>query len=175
MKRNLLYIIILLFLPLFTVSCCTKDETLPELTSEELTSNQVMALMLTQSGLSDDSLVLMLDNTYTDYRNDLLTNISVAGAEVKGTYKDCLFDCEDIAYYVKGRVSKLIANECNGGAATIGIMFCELQSLEGEEVGYHALNLFIYDNIVFVFDGQSGKTYTLKSYMEIASIILILI
>ena len=171
MKKKLLYIIIILFL----ASCCNKQILLPEKTFKNLTHSHVGELIIEQTRLSDKTVLLFFDSEYTDYDKSLLAAMVFSAEAVKDKYKDFIFDCDDIAYYIKGRTSKLLADQYTENAAMIGVVFCELLPLvEGDESTYHALNIFVLNEKVYMFDGQLGEMYDAYMYTKIATVILIL-
>lgn len=150
MKTKIVYIIFLVILFLLPNN----------LSADSITNKQLKTTLLKQIKI-DRSQILLFDSKYTDYGNLLVFEVGTAYNQIKNSYKESVFDCDDIAFYIKTHVSYKLSKQVGKGAVLIG-MAC----LEIEEKDYHAVNIFIIKNNIYIFDGQIGNIYTIEEYLE---------
>jgi hypothetical protein len=150
MKTKPVYII--LFAVLFLL--------LNSLSAKSITSEQLEIMVSKQTGV-DKSQILLFDVDYTDYGDLLTTEIEITYSQIKGAYKKLVFDCEDIALYIKSHVSYNLSKRIEKKAVPIGIACLEV----GEEE-FHAVNIFVIKNRVYIFDGQTNNIYTIEEYLK---------
>jgi len=182
-KKSIFYILLCLFL--FSILCYNffgiTDKQLQatgptKIKFERMSCNEVAELLGEALKIKESASIILMDDIYTDYGSALLAAITISGQQIKGLYKNELFDCEDIAYYIKSHSAYLLSKEYALNSAPVGVAFCKIVPFEGEEKDlYHALNVFILDKKVYLFDAQFADFYEASEYIKIAEVLVILI
>lgn len=143
---------------------------------EKMSCNKVARILGKALKIKGSTSIILMDDTYTDYGRDLLNAIITSGQQIEKSYKNELFDCEDIAYYIKSHSAYLLSKKYALNSAPVGIAFCKITVHEEEEGDlYHALNVLILNEKVYIYDAQFNVFYEASEYVKIAEVLVILI
>jgi hypothetical protein len=135
-----------------------------------LTSTEVKLLIEQQTGIVVQHKVLIFDTVLEDRGNLIKREIIKTKNKYDIKYLDYIFDCDDIALFITAYTKLAIAKKCgDGGAIILGTAFI---SSEDE---YHALNLFIANGVVYLYDYQENLFTTAKHLSKDIEFILILL
>lgn len=134
-----------------------------------LTGKEVRLLIEKQTGIIGQHRVLVFDTVFEDRGNLVKREIIKTRNQYDIKYLDYVSDCDDIALFIDAHTTFAITKKYGaGGAVLLGTAYIS------NEDEYHALNLFVANGVVYLYDYEENLFIATKRLSRDIKFILIL-
>lgn len=135
-----------------------------------LSAEKVRLLIEQQLGIVGEHRVFIFDRVFEDRENLVKREIIKTKNRYNISYKDNIYDCDDIAQFIDAHTTfRIVKKYGPGGAVILGTAFISCKD------EYHALNIFVANKIVYIYDYEMDLFRVAKYLSKDISFDLILL